>query len=123
MLVGGLSEVILTVEDMDAQVRFYRDSLGLEVLHPATTDDLRDASWVTFATGSCVLALHGGGRRRFGEDAPRIVFDVPDVAAARAELLRRGVAMGEERTPAPGVVVCDARDAEGNVFSIEQRAA
>lgn len=30
-----------------------------------------------------------------------------------------GVELGEVRTPAPGVEVCDGRDPEGNPFSVE----
>jgi hypothetical protein len=72
-------------------------------------------------TGACRLALHGGGKRRFGEDAPKIVFRVDDLPAARNNLLEQGVSMGEMRSPAPGVQVCDGKDPEGNRFSIEAR--
>ena len=50
-----------------------------------------------------------------------MVFRVADVPAARQELIRRGVAMGEMRSPAPGVQVSDGADPEGNRFSIESR--
>jgi predicted enzyme related to lactoylglutathione lyase len=69
--------------------------------------------------GGIVLALHGGGQGRLGQDAPKIVFGVDDVEAARAALLANGVAVDEVRSAAPGVWVCDGRDLEGNRFSIE----
>lgn len=109
-----LFEVILNVEDMDAQVSFYRDALGLAVQHA-------DPSWTTFDTGACTLALHGGGGRKIGEDAARIVFRVADLAAAREELVQRGVELGEVRSPTPGVLVVDGRDPEGNPFHLEQK--
>jgi catechol 2,3-dioxygenase-like lactoylglutathione lyase family enzyme len=127
-VVGELMEVILYVQDMNAQVSFYCDVLGLQVTEPAdsgepaSTEDFDDVYWVTLATGACTLALHAGGERRLGEDAPKIVFRVADVPAARDELLRRGVPMGEVRSPAPGVQVCDGLDPEGNKFSIESHA-
>lgn len=121
-IVGELREVILYVEDMGAQVSFYRDVLGLEVEAPAGGQDLDGASWVALATGACTLALHAGGQRRLGDDAPKIVFLVADVPRAREELLQRGVAMGKVRSPAPGVQVCDGLDPEGNKFSVESRA-
>jgi predicted enzyme related to lactoylglutathione lyase len=120
-LVGNLMEVILYVQDMSAQVAFYRDTLGLKVKEPQGITDFRDLYWVELETGECTLVLHGGGQRRLGQDAPKIVFRVADIQVARGELLRRGVQIGEVRSPAPGVLVCDGRDPEGNAFSIEAR--
>ena len=128
VMVGELMEVILYVADMKAQVSFYRDVLGLQVTEPAGwrepggTEDFDGVFWVTLATGACTLALHAGGKRRLGKDAPKIVFRVADVPGARDELLRRGVPMGAVRSPAPGVQVCDGQDPEGNKFSIESNA-
>jgi catechol 2,3-dioxygenase-like lactoylglutathione lyase family enzyme len=121
-IVGELLEVILYVQDMDAQVSFYRDLLGLQVAAPAGVQDFDGVSWVALATGACTLALHAGGQRRLGNDAPKIVFLVADVPRARDELLQRGVAMGGVRSPAPGVQICDGLDPEGNKFSVESRA-
>jgi predicted enzyme related to lactoylglutathione lyase len=139
-IVGELIEVILYVQDMNAQVSFYRDVLGLQVQEPADPaepadsvesadslgsggrQDFEGVTWVTLATGACTLALHAGGGRRLGDDAPKIVFLVADVPRARDELLQRGVPMGEVRSPAPGVQVCDGLDPEGNRFSVESHA-
>ena len=66
MQFSHLCEVILYVEDMHAQVRFYRDVLGLRHHHPQGIDDFSGEYWVTFDTGSCTLALHGGGQLRPG---------------------------------------------------------
>jgi predicted enzyme related to lactoylglutathione lyase len=117
--VGELMEVILYVEDMPGQVAFYRDILGMRVKSPATGEDLQTASWVELESGPCTLALHAGGKRRFGEDAPKIVFRVTDILAAHKILLERGVAIGEIFQAAPGVWVGNATDPEGNQFSIE----
>jgi hypothetical protein len=37
------------------------------------------------------------------------------------QILKKGVKLGEVRSPAPGVVVCDGVDPGGNKFSIESR--
>ena len=116
-------EVILYVQDMGAQVSFYRDMLGLEVKEPRGESEWASIHWVELDTGSCTLALHAGGQRRLGNDAPKIVFRVSDVLAARQGLVRRGVPMGEVRSPAPGVQVADGVDPEGNRFSIESRGS
>lgn len=120
-IIGELMEVILYVEDMAAQVSFYRDFLGLTVREPRDVKDYGNVYWVELETGACTLALHGGGRRRLGPDAPKLVFRVADMEAAREELLKKVVPMGEIRSPAPGVQVCDGQDPEGNRFSIESR--
>jgi catechol 2,3-dioxygenase-like lactoylglutathione lyase family enzyme len=119
---GPLGKVILIAIDMDAQVRFYRDTLGLTVAHPAGLDDYADQVWVEFDTGACSLALHGGGKGRLGDDAPKIVFDVDDVTVTREVLLALGVDVGEVFSPAPGIEVAFCRDPEGNRFSIDGAA-
>ena len=112
-----LGQVIIYVEDMKAQAAFYRDTLGLKVTWPE--NEANYENWVTFDTGACTLALHSGGKRRIGEDAAKFVFFVDDINAARAELMERGVEMGEVFVPIPGVQVANAHDPEGNEFSIE----
>jgi catechol 2,3-dioxygenase-like lactoylglutathione lyase family enzyme len=94
-------EVILYVEDMKAQVSFYHDKLGLKVKSPSNAEDFSEVFWVELESGPCTLALHAGGKRRLGDDAPKIVFNV------------------EIRSAAPGIWVCDGVDPEGNKFSIE----
>lgn len=118
-MVGDLMEVILYVGDMPEAVSFYRDRLGLRIAYPQC-DDYRSEYWVVFETGSCKLCLHGGGERRQGQDTAKVVFRVPDIQTARAQLVDHGVAMSEVRTPSPGVLVCNGFDPAGNPFSIEQ---
>ncbi len=119
---GSLNEVILYVKDMNAQVKFYRDSLGLTISYPAGLDNYSDQFWVTFETGTCTLALHGGGEKRLGEDAPKFVFEVSDIAATREQCRLLDIPRSGIRSPAPGVEVIDCQDPEGNVFSLESRA-
>jgi predicted enzyme related to lactoylglutathione lyase len=118
-IIGEIMEVILYVEDMNRQVSFYRDKFGFEIRNPAGLDDYSNEFWVELDTGGCSLALHAGGKRRFGVDAPKFVFRVDDILAARQLLLDQEVEMGEIRSAAPGIWVCDGVDPEGNKFSIE----
>jgi predicted enzyme related to lactoylglutathione lyase len=121
--ISGIREIILYVSDMEGQVAFYRDKLALRVEHPAGLGSYKDEFWVVLDTGACKLALHSGGNKAFGADAPKVVFQVDDFDRALASLIRAGVPMGEERSPAPGVRVSDAKDPEGNCFSIESCSA
>ena len=117
--IGNLMEIIIYVEDMNRQLSFYRDRLGFEIVTPQESEDYGKEFWVELDTGACSLALHAGGKKRFGEDAPKFVFRVQDILAARQELLNQKIEMGEIRSAAPGVWVCDGSDPEGNKFSIE----
>lgn len=122
-MIQGLLHAILYVQDMDAQVRFYRDVLGLPIRFPQALDSYQHEFWVEFETGSCSLVLHGGGQKRLGVDSAKIAFQVTDIEATRATLLERGVKIGDVRSPAPGVKVADGFDPEGNPFSIDWHEA
>jgi predicted enzyme related to lactoylglutathione lyase len=104
-----LVEVVVYTEDMARATAFYRDVLGLE-------PDFESPHWTTFRTGACMLALHAGS------EAPDPTFEVADAAAERERLIAAGVDVTEIREPAPGLRVFDARDPDGNRFSIESRA-
>lgn len=120
-LTRGLLEVIVTVEDMAAMVAFYRDVLELAVTYPADAAEYAHEMWVTFDTGGCTLALHGGGQKHLEQETAEIVFLVDDVHAVRETLTARGVTMGEVVSAAPGILVCSGRDPEGNRFAVESR--
>lgn len=105
-----LVEVVVYTQDMARATSFYRDVLGLE-------PDFESEHWTTFRTGACTLALHAGA------EVPDPTFQVDDADAERERLAAAGVAVSEIREPVSGVRVFDARDPDGNRFSIESRAA
>ena len=96
---------------MERATAFYRDVLGLE-------PDFESQHWTTFRTGACTLrAPRGVGGARIP------TFEVADAAAERERLVAAGVEVTEIREPVAGLRVFDARDPDGNRFSIESRAA
>lgn len=111
-----LSEVILYVREMDPMLSFYTDVIGLE-----RSGGDPEYGFVRLDAGACDLCLHAGAEGDLGADAPKVVFDVDDLEAARDHLDDHGVTLGDVRNPAPGVRVVDGRDPEGNKFSIETR--
>jgi catechol 2,3-dioxygenase-like lactoylglutathione lyase family enzyme len=119
-MLGPLFEVILYVRDMDAQVQFYRDTLGLSIQWPTGLDSYTGEHWVAFDAGGVTLALHSGGESPTGTP-PRFGFGVDNIEAVREQLLQHGVACSDVRSPAPGVQVVDCKDPEGNGFFIESR--
>jgi catechol 2,3-dioxygenase-like lactoylglutathione lyase family enzyme len=119
--IDSLLRVILYVRDMNRMVRFYRDSLGLQLLTPRGLEDFGSAMWVEFDTGACPLALHGGGEGRTGPTPPELVFRVSDAAVARQALVDAGLEMGPVRELETGNYLCSGRDPEGHPFSLESR--
>ena len=105
-----LVEVIVYTRDMNRAAAFYRETLGLE-------PDFESEHWTTFRTGACTFALHAGS------EAPDPTFQVDDADAERERLVAAGVEVTKIREPAAGLKVFDARDPDGNRFSIESRAA
>ena len=102
-------EVVVYTRDMARATSFYRDVLGLE-------PDFESEHWTTFRTGACTLALHAGS------EPPDPTFQVDDADAERDRLAAAGVEVTEIREPVAGLRVFDARDPDGNRFSIESRA-
>jgi catechol 2,3-dioxygenase-like lactoylglutathione lyase family enzyme len=105
-----LREVVVYTRDMKRAIAFYRDVLGLE-------PDFESPHWTTFRTGVCTFALHAGS------EAPDPTFEVADAGAERDRLRAAGIEVTEIREPVAGLRVFDARDPDGNRFSIESRAA
>ena len=116
-----LMRVIIFVKDMERMGAFYQDALGLRAL----PDKARDG-WAEFEDGASVLALHAIPTEYAKNivinvpPAPReenpikLVFQTPDLSAARAHLIAHGAVMGEIRD----LSRCDGLDPEGNVFQI-----
>jgi len=103
-----LVEVVVYTQDMARATAFYRDTLGLE-------PDFESEHWTTFRTGACTLALHAG------TEAPDPTFLVDDLEGVRERLASEGVEVTAVREPTAGLRVFDARDPDGNRFSIESR--
>jgi catechol 2,3-dioxygenase-like lactoylglutathione lyase family enzyme len=119
MALGEISEIIVYVTDMARAVEFYRDKLGLSIVWPDGKADYSGEMWVSFSTGACSLALHGGLEPQAKQVQPRFGFCVGNIVGERESLLARGVDCSEVRSPAPGVQVVDCTDHEGNGFFIE----
>ena len=118
-MIKSLFRIILYVDNMETMVQFYRDVMGLTVKNPLEDDKYKDAFWVEFETGGCVLVLHGGGKGRLDKDTPKMNFLVDDIEAMRAHLIQNEVNMGEIFSPVPGSKVCNGTDPEGFPFSLD----
>jgi len=110
-------EIILFVQDMNSEVRFYRDVLGLPLAYPQGLKDYSDEMWVEFDLGETTLAIHGGA-----EDTPdtlhELVFYVENVARAREMIIAAGTQMDEIRELEDGSPTAEGRDPAGHRFAI-----
>jgi catechol 2,3-dioxygenase-like lactoylglutathione lyase family enzyme len=108
----SMRRIVLFTKDMPRMVAFYRDVLGLRLRKD-------EKGWKEFDANGCVIALHNG-TSAVGRRAPKIGFWAHDIAAARAELVGRGVKMTKVMTGA-GLTRCEGKDPDGNPFSISDR--
>jgi predicted enzyme related to lactoylglutathione lyase len=118
-VIQGLTKAILYVKDIDAQINFYRDLLGLQVKSFKSIEGRSDKQWVEFETGQCTLVLHGNLDKEFGEDRPKLAFHVDDFETAYHTLAERGVKLSPMRSPSPGLKIAEGLDPEGNPFTID----
>lgn len=119
-----LHQAMIFVKRIDLMTTFYRDGLGLKVL-PRKSEE----GFVVFDAGGATLALHAippaiaktieiaDPPVTRSDTALKLIFEVPDVAAARTHLARHGAIMSEP-TDWGG---CNGADPEGNVFMIVAR--
>ncbi len=106
-----LARVILFTRNMATITAFYRNVIGL----PLKSEE---KGWVEFDAGGCVLALHQGP----GEPgSTKLAFGSMDVAKTRDQLAARGARMGKVKDLG-GLVLCDGKDPDGNLFQISNRA-
>jgi predicted enzyme related to lactoylglutathione lyase len=119
-----LELVPLPVSDVERAIAFYADTLGFHKdvdVQPAEgvrvvqlTPDGSGCS-VGFGTGLDVYAGEPGSVRG-------LHLVVEDIAEARAELLRRGVDVGEIRDFGGGVKGAGFSDPDGNSFELQEMA-
>ena len=87
--------------------------------YPASPGDLSKENWVTLDSGSCQLAIHGGGEVRTSGSVI-LSIKVDDLEFSAFDLKEKGVDVEPIYEVAPGVKSAKLRDPEGNRISLEQ---
>jgi predicted enzyme related to lactoylglutathione lyase len=116
---ADLYQVILVANNVGRLASFYRDALGFAITYPESAGDLAKESWVTLDSGSCQLAIHGGGEVRTSGSVI-LSFKVEDLDFAVFDLKEKGFDVEPIYEVAPGVKSAKLRDPEGNRLSLEQ---
>ena len=110
-----LSEIVLHVQDLAAQLAFYRDFLGL----PVKTNPQGTPARAELNAGACTLVLDASPTPGIAAARTRFVFRVANLNAVRRSFLAHGVRLGPIYEPAPDWQACDGKDPEGNLFSLQ----
>ena len=121
-----LEVVVLPVSDIDRSIAFYRDQVGFVLDHDTRTEQVHFAQLTPVGSG-CSIVI--GDLPAHTEMTPGSIrglqLCVADAAAARAELLARGVEASE-------ITVIDERDGgtlfgfsdpDGNTWAVQQLKA
>jgi len=119
-----LELVPLPVSDVDRSIAFYTEQLGFTKdvdVQPA--DGIRVVQLTPPGSG-CSIGFGTGLDVYRGEpgSARGLHLVVEDIAEAREELLRQGVAVGEVRDFGGGVKGADFADPDGNSFELQEMA-
>ncbi|HEX5597253.1 MAG TPA: VOC family protein [Micromonosporaceae bacterium] len=131
----SLQYTFLEVDDHEAALAFYRDTLGLEVRQDVATEYGR---WLTVgpkAQPELGIVLQSAGVGRSPEDAQTIqalvakgslsglVFETDDVDALFEKVAASGAEVLQEPMDQPyGVRDCAFRDPSGNMMRFNQKA-
>ncbi|MGY8879188.1 MAG: VOC family protein [Dehalococcoidia bacterium] len=116
---ADLYQIILIANNVSRLAKFYRDILGFEITYPESPTDLAKESWVTLNSGSCQLAIHGGGDVRTSGSVI-LSIKVEDLEFTAFDLKEKGFEVEPIYEVAPGVKSAKLRDPEGNRLSLEQ---
>ena len=117
---GKLQQIALVQHDVAKAVPFYRDGLGL-------TLQFEMNGLAFFDAGGVRLMRSKPSHAEFDHANSILYFDVPDCAAAHADLKKRGVPFDDEphlvgKTATHEIWICFCRDPEKNMIGIaEQR--
>ena len=130
---GALELVPVPVADVDRAKAFYADVLGFVVDHDTRIGDDMRLVQLTPVDSACSIAIGAGFLDTPPGSVQGLQLVVPDVAAARAELVAAGVAASEvfhyegaERVAGPGGqwnAFVAFSDPDGNGWVLQERPA
>jgi predicted enzyme related to lactoylglutathione lyase len=114
-----LEVVAVPVSDIDRAKAFYTDQVGFNADHDHTVSDEIRFVQLTPPGSACSIALGKGIVDTAPGSARGLQLVVPDVEAARAELVERGVEVSDvQHFPWGSFVFFD--DPDGNGWAVQQ---
>ena len=119
----SLEVVVLPISDIDRAIAFYRDKVGFHLDHDTHNEHMHVVQLTPPGSGCSIVF---GDLPSQNEMAPgsmkALQLVVPDGAAARQELLDRGVEVGDLMviTPADGGTFFGFQDPDGNSWTVQE---
>jgi catechol 2,3-dioxygenase-like lactoylglutathione lyase family enzyme len=113
-----LELVAIPVSDVDRAKRFYTEKAGFSADHDHRVNDKLRFVQLTPPGSACSITL-GEGITDAPPGSAQVQLVVPDINAARAELSRRGLDVGEVQVFPWGSFVY-FRDPDGNKWAVQQ---
>lgn len=118
-----LEVVVLPVSDIERSIAFYRDQVGFTLDHDTRTEEMHIAQLTPAGSGCSIVIGNLPSQTEMAPGSMRALqLCVPDAAAAREELLSRGVEASE-------ITVFDERDGgtffgfsdpDGNTWGVQE---
>jgi catechol 2,3-dioxygenase-like lactoylglutathione lyase family enzyme len=118
-----LEVVVLPVSDIDRSVAFYRDKLGFHLDHDTRNEHMHVVQLTPPGSGCSIVLGDLPAQRQMAPGSMRsLQLVVADAAAARQELLDRGVEVSEPMvfTQADGGTFFGFEDPDGNTWSVQE---
>lgn len=109
-----ISKIAFYVRDIPQVADFYARHFGFAVAYNAK----RDKAVLKPADGGCrIVLLQASKGHKIGQSISKLIFDVTDVAEAKAALAKGGLKFGAVHH-GPGYQFANARDPAKNLISI-----
>lgn len=118
-----LEVVVLPVSDIDRSIAFYRDQVGFVLDHDTTNEHMHVVQLTPPGSGCSIVIGDLPSQNQMAPGSMRALqLVVADAAAARAELLERGVECSDVTVfgERDGSTFFGFSDPDGNTWSVQQ---
>jgi predicted enzyme related to lactoylglutathione lyase len=118
-----LEVVVLPVSDIDASIRFYRDQVGFALDHDTKNEHMHVVQLTPRGSGCSIVFGDLPSQREMAPGSMRgLQLVVADAAAARQELVDRGVGCSELMvfSPDDGGTFFGFSDPDDNTWAVQQ---
>lgn len=118
-----LEVVILPVSDIDRSIAFYRDQVGFHLDHDTRNEHMQVAQLTPPGSGCSIVVGDLPAQQKMAPGSMRgLQLVVADAAAARQELLDRGVEASEIQVfdERDGGTFLGFSDPDGNTWAVQQ---
>lgn len=114
-----LELVVLPVTDVDRAKAFYTDRVGFKLDHDVAPSDEMRVVQLTPPGSGCSITVGAGIVDTAPGSVQALHLVVADIDAARAELVGRGVEVGEVQRFPQGVAYAAFSDPDGNGWTLQ----